>query len=111
MRRSMERSIGMPKPNITTKADGIAIQIGRPSAPRTPSSEIGADHRDGALREIGGARGLVDQHDAERDEPVHRPDQGAGDRKLAEQPVIHCPAHLANRKRAADRAGLAATRR
>ncbi len=42
---------------------------------------VGADHRERALRQVGVARGLVDQHDAQRHQRVHQADQRAVDRR------------------------------
>ena len=53
------------------------------------ANTVGAYHRDGALREIGGARGFVDQHDAERDEAVHRADKRSSQCELSEEFDIH----------------------
>ncbi len=72
--------------NAEAKHDDNGGRHGKPHRQSRPGGEdpgdIGAHHRDGALGEVGGARGLVDQHDAERDQTVHRADQRAGQREL-----------------------------
>ena len=74
---------------MATIAAAIASHIGRPMPGCKHPGHVGAHHGDGALREIGGARGLVDQHDAERDEAVHRADKRSGQCELPEQFDIH----------------------
>ena len=61
----------------------------QPNARGENPRDIGAHHRDRALREVGGTGGLVDEDDAERDKAVHRADKRPGQCELCQQLEIH----------------------
>jgi hypothetical protein len=91
--RSTTRS--SPKPNATMPSTATATpsQNGAPGEHQHAGDDEAGKHYEFTLREVDRVGGLVDQHEAERDERVHQPDQHAvGDQHQRESPVKHgCP--------------------